>query len=115
VIRGIYIALFFLFLGTNSASAQEELRIDNLKVQDTVKKNSISLRLPKPPFIRPYCLDWVRLTTKSTGKSQLYMPPLELACMPILGTTKNTTSSEMRTKIASLDFQMIFNFWMMND
>ncbi len=46
MIRGIYIALFFLFLGTNSALAQEELRIDNLKVQDTVKKNSINPLAP---------------------------------------------------------------------
>ncbi len=46
MIRGTYIALFFLFLGTNFALAQEELRIDNLKVNDTVKKNPINPLAP---------------------------------------------------------------------
>jgi Family of unknown function (DUF5683) len=44
VIRLTYIALFFL--GTNCALAQEELRIDNLKVNDTVKKNTINPLAP---------------------------------------------------------------------
>lgn len=46
MIRLTYIALFFFFLGTNCALAQEELRIDNLKVNDTVKKNPINPLAP---------------------------------------------------------------------
>ena len=46
MIRLTYILLICLFLGTNYALAQEELRIDNLKVNDTVKKSTINPLAP---------------------------------------------------------------------